>query len=288
MTHLNKTRWLLPSVFSLLALLAGWYCKHETLPDNGNNPEGPNGPRSDCRAYVAYEAETTTYVRLVNQEQASLLQPEDHIMMMPHRERYSVEACYKVDGSTNIIINYLMPNDPIVYADNVADAWYKPDYSRVEMSNGSASYYDKEGNLMRTGTYEEDLVAIASIVESMGVRKVPSQAMRDTIFQRLVDNNLIEEHDAAMDVFTVRADNGDGTYSIQAINKSTLSIVGNFVYKADGTLQAQTLIDLDGTAESPVIKKIFMDRLSHAVSSEDIPMRITRYSAFDNFSFTSN
>jgi hypothetical protein len=267
--------------------MAGWYCKHEELPNN-NNPEGPIGPRSDCNAYVEYQSETTTYVRLVNQGQASLLKPEDHIAMMPHRERYSVEACYKSDGSTHIVINYLTPNDPIVYPDSVADAWYKPEYSRVEMSNGWASYYDKEGNLMRTGRYEEDLAAIENIVASMGKRNIPTQAVRDKLFEKFVENNAIEAYDTQTGIFTMRANNPDGSYTIQAIDKNTLSLIGNFGYDAAGALQTQTILDIDGTAEAPVIKKIFMDRLSHAVSSSDIPMRITSVSVFDNFIFNAN
>jgi hypothetical protein len=280
------SRWLLPPALLTLTII-GWYCKRDTIvPDDQNGGKSQN--RTDCNAFICFESETTTYGRLVNQADGTRLKPEDHLLMMPHRERYKIEGCYKTDGSSEIIVTYLTPQNPIVYPVNTVDAYYKPDYSKVVMINGWATYYDQAGAVMRSGPYDFDLQMVNSIVDAVSQRQVPTQAVRDKIFELLQANDITKPVDGNSNLITMKQNNPDGSYTIQLIDKTTLGMVGNIAHDASGSITNRTMIDIGGTAENPILKSILFDSRFQAVSDPDIPLRLVRYSQIDNFVFTKN
>jgi hypothetical protein len=281
-------RWLLPSAFALSVLLLGWYCKRESVPTIPTDPNsGGTLNRSECAAYVSYQSETTTYGKVINDADAALLQPEDHLLMLPHRQRYSVEACYKSDGNSTVVINYLAPNAPIQYPDGTVDAYYQPDYTKIIINNGWATYYDQSGNELRSGDTDFEQQSVLKIVEA-AARQVPTQAARNKIFELMQTNNVIADTNPNDNMVSVRVDEPDGSHTVQVIDKSTLCFVGNFSYDAAGVLTNRTLLDIEGTAEEPIIKSMLIESRFQAVSSAAIPVRLMQFSQFDNFTIITN
>jgi hypothetical protein len=278
-------RLIIAATFLFIALLT-WYCHRDPVWVNGN-PENPPQPRTDCAAYLSYEDESTTYGKLVNPSDASLLKPEDLLLLMPHRERYRVEACYKSDGSDEITITYLKPENPIVYADSIANAWYQPDYSKVVMKNNQATYYDQYDAVMRTGSYTHDQGIIDGIVQAALARQIPSEARKQQLFDLLKNNQVTTESADGKQVI-VRVNQADGSYSRRIIDKNTMAAVGQFDYDQEGKLQTRLLIDVDGTDASPVVKNVLFESRFKAISSDAIGVQLIKYSQISQFVFSTN
>jgi hypothetical protein len=277
-------RLIIAATFLFFALLT-WYCHRDPVWVNGN-PENLPQPRTDCAAYLSYEDESTTYGKLVNPSDASLLKPEDLLLLMPHRERYRVEACYKSDGSDEITITYLKPENPIVYADSIANAWYQPDYSKVVMKNNQATYYDQYDAVMRMGTYDPDLQLVQKIVRSAQLRKSPPDPLIQEKILELLKDNQVSIETSNPDYISFRKNNPDGSHTTQVLDKRNLAIVGHFNYDAGGKITQRLLLDISGDVSHPVLEQIQFDFLMHAPSSTSIAVKMVQQSSISNFNFT--
>ncbi|MBX2891429.1 MAG: hypothetical protein KF734_10910 [Saprospiraceae bacterium] len=278
----KKNLYIALTVVCLLACLSIWLgCQKEL---NGNN--GSNGVlnRTDCVLFMSFEVETTTAARTVVPSDFAQLEPIDQIMALPHRERFAVEVCYKSSGQKNLSMTRLTPMEPINYPKNTADGYLAPDYSRLIVENGVATYYDQFNNVMRIKPQNSDALAVQDIVDMVANLKPLTDAEFNQGLQIMRDSGLVmQEHQN--NLVTIRYNFPDGSYSVQALDKTTRMAVGNLHYGSDGKLQTRSMLDVEGTAQSPVIKRSFMESFITSMIG-NIPMKVEQYSKFDNFTLT--
>ena len=276
------------SILKLIALpvllgLAFWPGCRKEIP--GNSP-GKGLNRTDCALFLSFEVETTTMARTVHDADYAQLEPIDRIMAMPHRERYAVEVCYKNGGQKTLSMTRLIPTEPINYPNNTADGYMAPDYSRMVVADGVATYYDQFNNVMRSEFYSSDADAVQGIVDMVASLEPLTDAEFSQGLQTLRDNGLdMQEH--PNNIVTIRHVHPDGSYSVQVIDKTTRVAVGNLHYNPQGALQTRSMLAVDGTAQNPVIRRSYMESFITSMIG-DIPMKVERYATFDNFTLSYN
>jgi hypothetical protein len=240
--------------------------------------------RSQSILFVSFEVETTTSARTVNSSDEALLAPIDEIMAIPHRERYAIEASYKAGNQKEMAITRLTPHDPIVYPSNIADGYLQPDHHRLIISNGTASYYDEANNLIRSVSHSSDANAITKIVDMVANRKSLTDIEFEQGLQIMRDSGMVMQNHAN-NLVSIRLNNPDGSHCIQVIDKTTRAAVGNMFYDASGVMQSRSMLDVDGNATNPIVRRAFMESRMTSIQGE-IPMWVQHYSTFDNFNIS--
>ncbi|MCW5924706.1 MAG: hypothetical protein KIS77_20475 [Saprospiraceae bacterium] len=280
----KKNLYIALAVVCLLACLSIWLgCQKEL---NGNNGSSGVLNRTDCVLFMSFEVETTTAARTVVPSDFAQLEPIDQIMALPHRERFAVEVCYKSSGQKDLSMTRLTPTEPINYPKNTADGYLAPDYSRLIVVNGVATYYDQFNNVMRSGSHSPDADAVIHILDMVANRKPLTDAEFNQGLQIMRDSGLaIQEHQN--NLVTIRYNYPDGSYSVQALDKSTRAAVGNLHYGPNGKLQTRSMLDVEGTAQNPIVRRAYMESFITSMVG-DIPMKVEQYSKFDNFTLTFN
>lgn len=240
--------------------------------------------RTNSILFISFEIETTTSARTVNSTDEALLAPIDEIMAIPHRERYSIEASYKTGNQKEMVITRLTPKDPIVYPDNIADGYLQPDHHRLIISNGMANYYDEANNLIRSVSHSSDADAITKIVDMVANRKTLTDIEFEQGLQIMRDSGMVMQNHAN-NLVSIRLNNPDGSHCIQVIDKTTRAAVGNMYYDALGVMQSRSMLDVEGNATNPIVRRAFMESRMMSIQGE-IPMWVQQYSTFDNFNIS--
>jgi hypothetical protein len=272
------------ALFALLNLaLLELGCQKEIA---SGNKKGMSMNRSDCALFVSFDMETTTVARTVNDADYALLEPIDRIAAMPHRERFAVEVCYKDTGQKEFSMTRMKPLEPIVYPNNASDGYLVPDFSRLVVANGVATYYDQFDNVMRTKSQASDILVVQDIADMMANRKPLTDAEFEQGLQIMQNGGLVMQNHSN-NLVTIRHDFPDGSYSIQALDKTTRVAVGNLHFGPNGQLQTRSVLDVEGSAQSPVIKRSFVESFMVSMIG-NIPMKVERYATFDNFALYSN
>jgi len=238
--------------------------------------------QSNCVLSMNFEIETTTTAHVVNPTDEERLAPIDRIMALPHRERYAVEVCYKSDNRKEFSMTVLTPENPITYPNNVADGYIKPDYHRLTVADGMSKYYDQNNNLIRSSPYESDVNVVKQIVDMVANKKSLTAAEFTQGLNIMRDSGMIVQYHQN-NLASIRLDNPDGSYCIQVLDKTTQAAIGNFYYDNTGKLQSRSMLNIEGTAEQPIVKHAYFESRYTSVEGE-IPMWVQQYSKFDHFS----
>jgi hypothetical protein len=56
-------------------------------------------------------------------------------------------------------------------------------------------------------------------------------------------------------------------------------------YDASGVMQSRSMLDVDGNATNPIVRRAFMESRMTSIQGE-IPMWVQQYSTFDNFNIS--
>jgi hypothetical protein len=238
----------------------------------------------NCVVSISFEMETTTSARVVNASDLQELSQIDRIMALPHRERFAVQACYKADNDKQFTMTVLSPENPIVYPNNAADGYIKPDYHKLEVINGVARYYDQSNNIIRTASHEGDVVAVQKILQMVASRKPLTTTEFTQGINMMRDSGMLVQHHEN-NLVSIRLNNPDGSHCVQVIDKVRQTAVGNFYYESNGEMQSRSMLNFDGTAQQPVLKHAFTES-KYLSMEKNIPMWIQQYSSFDNFTIT--
>lgn len=280
--ELKSPRRLTAYVVPLILLALIWQaCKKDA-------PKQALSYRTGCSVFVSFEMETTSSVELIHPSDKALLDTIDLMMLLPRRERTAVEACYKTDGTSEITMTNLAPENPIELPTNSPDPRLKPIYKSVKIVNGEATYYDALGQSIGFGiTGGGDVATVQKFVE-MAVNRNPVSTEQFIGALRMMRDSagmLLQEH--SNNLVSIRINNPDGSHCVRVVDKITQAAVGDFAFAADGTMLSRSLTKVEGTAQDPVLKRTFFESRIRSISDKtDLWSRQTV--DFDNFSITTN
>jgi hypothetical protein len=274
------------AITSLLTAAVVLGCNHAS-EDPITNGNGSTGSRSDCSVFMSFEIETTDLMRAVDPADDALLQPEDRALALPYRERRRVSACYRADGTREVVIEMLTPANPINYPANAVVMRPPVGYAKLVMADQTATFYDAQGGVIKTEGVDQPSEQVLEIVATMAQRQALTGAESAVAFEAMANSGMMVQRNPNDRYALMVKPESDGSRTEIIIDKQTQTLTGTFLYAADGTLESRTMMNIQGTADAPILKNILFEMPFTAISS-DIPMRYIRHSDVHNFTITQN
>lgn len=229
-------------------------------PDDTDSETGPDDVsfNDSCQVGLFADAETTTIIRVYDPSDQNLLTQTDRALMLPERERRLQEVCLESNGNYIITTTMAEPNDPIILPENTvglkpASAWHK-----IVNENGNLTYYNAQNEEIDgdwAGDMSQEVLATVQEFAELSAAPALSQAQVDAAIQQMIAAGANISH-LGNDLYSLRTNYTDGSYSLQIINKTVRMATGTMHFNAAGEPQSIMMMKVTGQAPNVTIESI--------------------------------
>ncbi len=229
-------------------------------PDDTDSETGPTGVsfNDSCKVGLFTDAETTTIIRVDNPSDQNLLTQTDRALMLPERERRIQQVCLESNGHYTITTVMAEPNDPIILPENTVGLKPAPAWHKVVNENGTLTYYNAQNEEIDgdwAGDMSQQVLAIVQEFAELSTNPALSQAQVDAAIQQMITAGANISH-LGNDLYSLRSNHADGSYSLQIINKTVRMATGVMHFNAAGEPQSITMMKVTGQAPNVTIESM--------------------------------
>lgn len=259
--------------------------KEDALNLDGNDYETGDF-NTACEVAMAYDIVQSTWAEPRNSVDSENLERPDQFVGLPQVVACHVESCF--DGATwNTRMEGIPSNSVIDYPKNTIGSPATPTFSRAEIINNSATFYDEDNQLISNASLGLALPSNIEVIENLGEAQPMSEETLNIFIDAMVNEgyDISSEHSNHPNWLTLRHTLPDGTKAEAILDMNKYVIISQQNFDASDNLRSRRFYKFSGSPGNLVLEKIFFEAPYKSPFS-GVEMMIKQYSTITNYSLT--